>query len=112
MYVEFLGFSKMNKVCLVLIMLFTLSACNSNPAYVVTMSDSSSSQLMVTHHYTGAFDEPLNRDDAMRISVEQCKALGFNDAKNQGEPVYACDRYTGYYECLYRRAEQSYQCIE
>lgn len=69
------------------------------------------SVITVKQIYNNTEPQPINRKKAEHQALEMCQARGFNKAEALGEEKQLCDRYTGWYECYYRRVEQQYQCL-
>jgi ABC-type oligopeptide transport system substrate-binding subunit len=75
-------------------------------------ADSSETDSLITvkQIYNSTEPHPLNINKADKQAQEMCRLRGFNTAERLGEEKQLCDRYTGWYECYYRRVEQLYQC--
>lgn len=69
------------------------------------------SLIIVKQTYTSTEAQPLNQEKAQSQANKMCRTRGFNSAQALGEEKQLCDRYTGWYECYYRRVEQQYQCL-
>ncbi len=93
----------MKAVLTLALMLFSLTA-------IAAESPRSDSVITVKQVYTHTEPQALNTDKAQSQAQKICKARGFNKAEALGEEKQLCDRYTGWYECYYRRVEQQYQC--
>ncbi len=74
-------------------------------------SPESGSVIIVKQVYTSTEPQPLNKEKAQSQALQMCQARGLNSAQALGEEKQVCDRYTGWYECYYRRVEQQYQCL-
>ncbi|MTI63551.1 YecR family lipoprotein [Methylophaga sp.] len=68
------------------------------------------SVITVSQVYTSTEPQPLNINKADKQALEMCQTRGFNTAERLGGEKQLCDRYTGWYECYYRRVDQQYQC--
>lgn len=81
-------------------------------SFTVMAADSPATDSVITviQVYNSTQPEPLNIIEADKQALEMCRSRGFSTAERLGDEKQFCDRYTGWYECYYRRVEQPYQC--
>jgi len=91
--------------------LFSFVIILSSLSAVAAEKTGDASLIIVKQIYTSTEAQPLNQAKAQSQALEMCQARGFNSAQALGEEKQLCDRYTGWYECYYRRVEQQYQCL-
>lgn len=87
------------------IIVFSLSAA------IAAEKNGDNSLIAVKQIYTSTDAQPLDEVRAQSQANKMCRARGFNSAQALGEEKQVCERYTGWYECYYRRVEQQYQCL-
>lgn len=104
----------MKNVIAALFVLLMLAGCSTNPhrEYEVLPVADEAEQVTVVYHYTDPVQANMDAGLAQSLAVQACQAKGYADAEISAEAKQSCDRYTGYYECLYKKVAQPFRCLK
>jgi len=69
------------------------------------------SVVTVSQSYTNTQPQALNSVKVDQQAKKMCLDRGYASAERLGEEQQSCSRYTGWYQCFYRRVDQQYRCV-
>lgn len=95
-----------------LIILFSLTACNTVYPTMFAVGGSKSDATVVVAYEYGEFDKPVpNLNDALSIARKRCKAWSYEDAEGFDAGQTTCVWRGGLSGCQKWRVVMQYQCL-